>query len=174
MTHEQLIDELAAIVGHEHVSASEQDRIAYGQDALKEPSKPEVVVWPASTEEIAAIMRLANRELIPVAPRAGGVGYTGGAVPLHGGILLSVTRLDRILEINEADMIAIVEPGVVLADFQRAVEARGLFYPPDPSSLEECMLGGNIAENAGGPRCVKYGVTGAYVLGLTFVTATGE
>lgn len=174
MRHEALVEALAAIVGAEHVSSEETDRIAYGQDALKEVSKPAVVVWPRTADEVSEIMRLANRELVPVTPRAGGVGYTGGAVPLHGGILLSVTRMNRILEIDAPNLVAISEPGVVTARFQRAVEAEGLFYPPDPSSLEESMLGGNVAENAGGPRCVKYGVTGAYVLGMTFVAATGE
>jgi glycolate oxidase len=174
MTHEALLNALAAIVGGANLSTSATDRLAYGQDALKEPVLPDVVVWPGTAEEIAEIMRLANRERVFVTPRAGGVGYTGGAVPVQGGILLSVERLDRILEINEDDMLAVVQPGVVLADFQREVESRGLFYPPDPSSLEHCMLGGNVAENAGGPRCVKYGVTGAYVLGVTFVAATGE
>jgi glycolate oxidase len=174
MRHDALVEALAAIVGAEHVSSAEMDRIAYGQDALKEVSKPAVVVWPRTADEISEIMRLANRELVPVTPRAGGVGYTGGAVPLHGGILLSVTRMNRILEIDVPNLVAVSEPGVVTAHFQRAVEAEGLFYPPDPSSLEESMLGGNVAENAGGPRCVKYGVTGAYVLGMTFVAATGE
>ncbi len=174
MEHEALLAELASIVGADHVSISELDRTTHGQDALKEVALPDFVIWPRTTEEVAAIMRLANRERVPVTPRAGGVGYTGGAVPLHGGILLSVTRMDQILEIDEPNMVAVVEPGVVTADFQRAVEARGLFFPPDPASLADSMLGGNVAENAGGPRCVKYGVTGAYVLGMTFVTATGE
>jgi glycolate oxidase len=174
MRHEDLVRELETIVGAEHVSEAEPDLVRYGQDALKQVSRPAVVVWPRTADEVAAIMRLANRELVPVTPRAGGVGYTGGAVPVHGGILLSVTRMNEILEIDRPNMVAVAEPGVVTADFQRAVEAVGLFYPPDPSSLEESMLGGNVAENAGGPRCVKYGVTGAYVLGLTFVTPTGE
>jgi glycolate oxidase len=174
MQGQELIRELESIVGAEHVSTSESDRLAYGQDALEQPSLPQVVVWPRTTAEVAAIMRLANRELVAVTPRAGGVGYTGGAVPVRGGILLSVTRMNRILEIDEANLIAVVEPGVITADLQRAVEALGLFFPPDPSSLERSMLGGNVAENAGGPRGAKYGVTGAYVLGLTFVAATGE
>lgn len=174
MTHEELVDALVGIVGPEYVSTSEDDRRTHGQDALKEVSMPWLVVWPANADDVASILRLANRERIPVTPRAGGVGYTGGAVPVQGGILLSVTRMNRILEIDVENMVAVVEPGVVLAQFQRAVEAKGLFYPPDPSSLDDCMLGGNIAENAGGPRCVKYGVTGAYVLGVTFVAATGE
>lgn len=174
MEHEALLAELASIVGADHVSISELDSTTHGQDALKEVALPDFVIWPRTTEEVAAIMRLANRERVPVTPRAGGVGYTGGAVPLHGGILLSVTRMDQILEIDEPNMVAVVEPGVITADFQRAVEARGLFFPPDPASLADSMLGGNVAENAGGPRCVKYGVTGAYVLGMTFVTATGE
>lgn len=174
MDYEKVVRELEGIVGAEHVSTAEDDRLAYGQDALKDPTLPAVVVWPRTVEEVVEIMKLANRDLIPVTPRAGGVGYTGGAVPRHGGILLSVTRMNEILEIDVENMVAVAEPGVITADFQRAVEKHGLFYPPDPSSLEESMLGGNIAENAGGPRCVKYGVTGAYVLGLTFVTPTGE
>jgi glycolate oxidase len=174
MQIEELTRAIGAIVGDEFVSTTESDRFVHGQDALKEPSLPAVVVWPRTAVEIAEILKLANRERIPVTPRAGGVGYTGGAVPLHGGILLSVTRMNEILEIDVPNMVAVAEPGVVTADFQRAVEAHKLFYPPDPSSFEESMLGGNVAENAGGPRCVKYGVTGAYVLGLTFVTPTGE
>jgi glycolate oxidase len=174
MRHDEVVRELEAIVGSSYVSETEEDRVAYGQDALKEVVRPAVVVWPRTAEEIVGIMQLANRERIPVTPRAGGVGYTGGAVPVHGGILLSVTRMNEILEIDVPNMVAVAEPGVVTADFQRAVEAKGLFFPPDPSSLEESMLGGNVAENAGGPRCVKYGVTGAYVLGMTFVTPTGE
>src|SRR4051812_16406792 len=135
MRPEDLIRALEAIVGAEFVSTADADRLAYGQDALKEPVLPAVVVWPRTAEEIAEIMKLANRELIPVTPRAGGVGYTGGAVPVHGGILLSVTRMNEILEIDEPNMVGVVEPGVITAHFQRAVEARGLFFPPDPSSL---------------------------------------
>lgn len=174
MRHEELFDALTDIVGTEYVSAQDADLVAYGQDALKQVHRPALVVWPRSAEEVSEILQLANRERIPVTPRAGGVGYTGGAVPVHGGILLSVTRMNEILEIDVPNMVAVAEPGVVTAEFQRAVERHGLFFPPDPSSLEESMLGGNIAENAGGPRCVKYGVTGAYVLGMTFVAATGE
>jgi glycolate oxidase len=174
MEIQYLVRELEGIVGADHVTTEEEQRRVHGQDALKEPTLPAVVVWPRTAEEIVAIMALATRERIPVTPRAGGVGYTGGAVPLHGGILLSVARMNEILEIDVENMVAVAEPGVITADFQRAVEAVGLFYPPDPSSLEESMLGGNIAENAGGPRCVKYGVTGAYVLGMTFVTPTGR
>jgi glycolate oxidase subunit GlcD len=168
-----ILRRLGSIVGKQHVSAELRVRELHSQDALGEPSLPAVVVWPRTTQEVAEIVRLANQEGIPVTPRAGGVGYTGGAVPVHGGILLSVARMNEILEIDEANMIARVEPGVITGDFQRAVEARGLFYPPDPASSDRSMLGGNIAENAGGPRCVKYGVTGAYVLGLTFVTGAG-
>src|SRR5688572_30761698 len=118
MRHEALVEALGAIVGAEHVSSAEADRIAYGQDALKEVSKPAVVVWPRTADEVSEIMRLANRELVPVTPRAGGVGYTGGAVPLHGGILLSVTRMNRILEIDVPNLVAVSEPGVVTAHFQ--------------------------------------------------------
>ena len=174
MDLDRIVAQMESIVGGAYVSTKDSDRDAYGHDALHETYRPAVVVWPRTTDEVAAIMRFANESLVPVTPRAGGVGYTGGAVPVHGGILLSVTRMDQILEIDEPNLVAVAEPGVITADFQRAVEARGLFFPPDPSSLEESMLGGNIAENAGGPRCVKYGVTGAYVLGMTFVAATGE
>lgn len=174
MRHEDLVRELETILGAESVSAAEVDLAVHARDAYGESSPPDVVVWPKSTEEVAAVIRLANRVRVPVTPRAGGVGYTGGAVPLHGGILLSVARMNRILEIDDANLIAVAEPGVITADLQRAVEARGLFYPPDPSSLEESMLGGNVAENAGGPRGAKYGVTGDYVLGLTFVTGAGD
>src|SRR5262245_22001581 len=121
-----IVDELASIVGAEFVSTTEEDRRALGQDALKEIHEPAVVVWPRTADEIAEVMRFANRELVPVTPRAGGVGYTGGAVPVHGGILLSVTRMNEILEIDEPNLIAVSEPGVITADFQRAVEARGL------------------------------------------------
>ena len=111
---------------------------------------------------------------VPLVPRGAGTGYTGGAVPLHGGVVLSLERLNRILEIDEENLLAVVEPAVITGDLQAAVEARGLFYPPDPQSLKESSLGGNIAECAGGPRAFKYGVTKRYVLGLEAVLPTGE
>jgi len=129
--------------------------------ALK-PGKPLAVVLPLTTAEVSALHKLATRERMAITPRAMGSGLSGGAVPLEGSLVLAVMRMHRILEISEADGVAVVQPGVVNADLQRAVEARGLFYPPDPSSLKQSAIGGNVAENAGGARCLKYGVTGDY------------
>lgn len=134
---------------------------------------PEVVVFAESTEQVAAVLRYATEQGIPVTARGAGVGYVGGCVPLRGGIALSLARMSQILEINTADGVAVVQPGVITGHLQQAVRELGWFYPPDPASLKECSLGGNIATNAGGPRCVKYGVTRHYVLGLTAVLADG-
>lgn len=134
---------------------------------------PQAVVFAESTEQVSQLMRFASERRIPVTPRGSGVGYVGGCVPLQGGIALSLARMNRILEVNVADGVAVVQPGVITGDLQNAVEALGWFYPPDPASLKECSLGGNISTNAGGPRCLKYGVTRHYVLGLEAVLADG-
>ena len=134
---------------------------------------PEAVARPRRTKSVSAILRFANRHGIPVTPRGAGYGYVGGCVPLRGGIVLSLERMQRIKEINAGDFVAVVEAGVVTATLQDAVERRGLFYPPDPASRAESFIGGNIATNAGGPRCLKYGVTRDYVLGLQAVLADG-
>jgi len=134
---------------------------------------PDVVVLPRSTESVSALLRFACHHKIPVTPRAAGHGYVGGCVPLHGGIALSVARLNRIKEINRKDFVAVVQAGVITKDLQDAVEKKGLYYPPDPASRADCCIGGNIATNAGGPRCLKYGVTRDYVLGLKVVLACG-
>ena len=147
---------------------------AYGTDALKQGHRADLVVMPASAGQIAAIARLCHEMRVPLVPRGAGTGYTGGAVPLHGGVVVSLERLNRIVEIDEESLLAVVEPAVITGDLQAAVEARGLFYPPDPQSLKESSLGGNIAECAGGPRAFKYGVTKRYVLGLEAVLPTGE
>jgi glycolate oxidase len=168
------ISSLEAIVGREHVSVSPEVITENSQDALKEVYPADAVVFPRTAEEIAAIIRLANEHRFFVTARGGGVGYTGGAVPVRGGIVLATRRLNQILEINKADLVAVTEPGVTNFDLQKAVEAQGLFYPPDPASWKESFIGGNIAENAGGPRCAKYGATKQFVLGLDFVTPTGE
>jgi glycolate oxidase len=131
-------------------------------------------VTPGSTQEIAAIARLCNEQRVPLVVRGAGTGYTGGAVPTRGGVLLSMERLNRILEVDEVNLLAVVEPHVITADLQRAVEAVGLFYPPDPASLEMSSIGGNVAECAGGPRGFKYGTTRRYVLSLEAVLPTGE
>ncbi|HSM12981.1 MAG TPA: FAD-binding oxidoreductase [Thermoanaerobaculia bacterium] len=140
-------------------------------EALRFP--PDVAVLPSTPEQVAAVLRLANEELLPVVARGAGTGLSGGALPVCGGIVLSLERLDRIRAIDERDQVAEAEAGVVLADLQAAVEARGLFYPPDPSSRESCRLGGNLAEDAAGPRSAKFGPTRRWVLGLEAVLADG-
>ncbi|MDR0497034.1 MAG: FAD-binding protein, partial [Treponema sp.] len=134
---------------------------------------PEAVVLPGSTEEAAAIVKLANRELIPVTPRGAGSGLSGGAIPEYGGIVVSLEKMNRLIEIDRENMAAVVEAGMVTNDFAKAVEEQGLFFAGYPMSLQTCVIGGNIAENAGGGKAVKYGVTGRYVLGLTLVTPLG-
>lgn len=172
----QIIERLRAIVGEENVLTALEDITQYGLDEIEERYRnlPEVVVKPRTPEEVAAIMKLANEARIPVTPRGAGTGLSGGAVPLYGGIVLSLERMNEILEIDHDNMMVTVEPGVVLADMMRAVEAQGLFYPVDVSTLESCHVGGNVAENAGGARAMKYGVTGHWVCGLEVVTPTGE
>ncbi len=135
---------------------------------------PDVVVLARNRGDVEKTMRFANRHNIPVTPRGAGVGYVGGCVPSHGGIALSIAGMNRIKEIHFADGVAVVEPGVITGELQAAVRKVGLFYPPDPASLKECSIGGNIATNAGGPRCLKYGVTRSYVLGLEVVLADGR
>ena len=170
----EILELLSRIVGNQHVSTAQDVIVANSQDALKQVFCAEAVVFPRTAEEIAAIMRLANERRFYVTARGGGVGYTGGAVPIRGGIVLATERMNQILEINKADLVAVVEPAVKTFDLAEAVEAEGLFYPPDPSSWKDSFIGGNIALNAGGPRCVKYGNTKQFVLGLDFVTPTGE
>ena len=135
--------------------------------------QPDAVALPRSTQSVSAILRFANQHGIPVTARGAGHGYVGGCVPVRGGIVLSLERMNRIREINAGDFVAVVEPGVNTEKLQAAVEKRGLFYPPDPASRADNFIGGNIATNAGGPRCLKYGVTRDYVLGLEVVLANG-
>ena len=134
---------------------------------------PDAVAIPRTTKAVTSLLRFANERRIPVTPRGAGFGYVGGCVPARGGIALSLARMNRLLEINADDFVAVVQPGVVTKDLQDAVEKQGLFYPPDPASRADCSIGGNIATNAGGPRCLKYGVTRDYVLGLEVVLAEG-
>jgi glycolate oxidase len=135
---------------------------------------PDAVALPRSTSSVSKLLRFAHQHRIPVTPRGAGHGYVGGCVPVRGGIVLSLAAMDRIKEINGADFVAVVEPGVKTEQFQLAVERQGLFYPPDPASRKDSLIGGNIATNAGGPRCLKYGVTRDYVLGLEVVLADGR
>jgi glycolate oxidase len=146
----------------------------YSGDKWLAVHQPDAVALPRSTKSVAAILRFANKNNIPVTPRGAGHGYVGGCVPVRGGIALSTERMDQILEINPADFVAVVQPAVNTAEFQAAVEKLGRFYPPDPASRANNSLGGNIATNAGGPRCLKYGVTRDYVLGLEVVLANGD
>jgi len=156
--------------------------VSFSPQVLKENSgdkwfashQPDVVVLPHSTQSVSKLLRFANRHKIPVTPRGAGHGYVGGCVPIHGGIVLSLAKMNRILEINPADFVAVVQPGVITSHLQSAVEKKALYYPPDPASRGETFIGGNIATNAGGPRCLKYGVTRDYVLGLEAVLANGD
>jgi glycolate oxidase len=165
---------LEAALGAEHVRTDDRARVDYGTDALKRGHPADVVVFPANTAEVAAVVRVCAEHRIPMVPRGGGTGYTGGSVPTRGGVVISLERMNRILEIDEANLIAIVEPNVITGDLQDAVEKVGLFYPPDPASLRQSVIGGNVAECAGGPRAFKYGTTKQYVLGLEAVLPTGE
>src|SRR5687767_7376158 len=149
------------------------DLDAYAADALGIGTLPDLVVLPNSTQEVSTIARLCHEHRVPLVVRGAGTGYTGGAVPTAGGVVLSMERLDRILEIDELNLIAIVQPNVITGDLQRAVERVGLFYPPDPASLESSSIGGNVAECAGGPRAFKYGTTKRYVLALEAVLPGG-
>ncbi len=170
----QIITELVEIVGSDNVSAAPTDKITHAYDATQKRCLPDVVVHAATTDEVARVVRLANRHKIPVLPRGAGSGFSGGSLAVQGGIVLVLTRMTRILHIDSENLIAEVEPGVITAELQRQVEKLGLFYPPDPASKEFSTLGGNVAECAGGPRCIKYGVTKDYVLGLEVVTPTGD
>jgi glycolate oxidase len=169
-----LREKLVRLLGPE-VIHDDAERIAqHGGDKWFANSPPEVVALPVTTEQVSTLLKFATRERIPVTPRGAGFGYVGGCVPLHGGIALSLARMNRIKEINPADSVAVVEPGVITGELQGKVREQGLYYPPDPASLKDCSIGGNIATNAGGPRCLKYGVTRNYVLGLEVVLASGE
>ena len=169
-----VIEALAQIVGPDHVRQDDESCREYGADALRRGRPADAVVFPASAADVSAVARLCDRERIPLTPRGAGTGYTGGAVPAAGGVVLAMERLDRILEIDEGSLLAVVEPNVVTARLQQAVERIGLFYPPDPASLQRSVIGGNVAECAGGPRAFKYGTTKRYVLGLEAVLPTGE
>jgi len=174
MLSPQIIAQLKEIVGPANVACDRQDLLCYCYDATQSEFMPDAVVYPANAEEAARIMKLANTHQFPVFPRGAGSGFSGGSLPRGGGAVLVTTRLDRILRIDTDNLIAEVEPGVVTEALQKAVERLGLFYPPDPASLKFSTLGGNVAECAGGPRAVKYGVTRDYVLGLEVVLPTGE
>ncbi len=174
MIEARIIRILSDIVGKENVTTQKADLLCYSYDATQLRFLPDVVVHPLTAEEISLIMKMANAEKIPVFPRGAGSGFTGGSLPVTGGIVLATERMNRIIEIDSENLVATVEPGVVTEQFQQAVEKLGLFYPPDPASLKFSTLGGNVAECAGGPRCVKYGVTKDFIIGLQIVTPQGD
>ena len=170
----EVLEKLRSLVGEENVVV-DPDRVEpYGADAVKEKFPPEAVVFPESTAEMVAILKLANKYLFPITARGGGVGYTGGAVPVDGGIVIGTDRMNKIIDINVDDLYAICQPGLTTFELQQAVSEKGLLFAPDPASYKDSFIGGNIAENAGGMRTPKYGVTKHHVLGLEVVTATGE
>jgi glycolate oxidase len=170
-----IVEGLRQIVGENDVLVGVEEMEPYTHDEVVGlRGDPEVVVRVTSVEQVADILRLAQGERVPVTPRGAGYGLSGGAVPVHGGIVLSLERMNRILEIDKENLMVTVEPGVITGDLHRAVEDEGLFYPPDPASLDSSTIGGNIAEGAGGPRAVKYGVTKDYVCGLEAVLPSGE
>jgi glycolate oxidase len=164
-----LIERLQAVVGALHVLPDRPTLESYGTDALQQGRAADVVVRPGNTAEVAEVARACHDTQTPIVPRGGGTGYTGGAVPVQGGVVVSLERLNRIIEIDQGNLLAVVEPNVITGDLQDAVERLGLFYPPDPASLRQSTIGGNVAECAGGPRAFKYGVTRRYVLGTEAV-----
>lgn len=169
-----LATDLRTVLDPRRVLTAPEDLLVYGYDGTWLDQRPDLVVIPQSTAEIAGVVRIAQRHRVPIVPRGGGSGLAGGAVPDAGGIVLSTTQMDRILAIDERGLTALVQPGVVNAALQGAVERLGLFYPPDPASLNQATIGGNVATSASGPRCLKYGGTKDYVTGLEVVLPDGE
>ncbi|MDO8670666.1 MAG: FAD-linked oxidase C-terminal domain-containing protein [Dehalococcoidia bacterium] len=169
-----VIQQLQTAVGKDAVISSREELLVYSYDATLPEFRPDVVVFPTTAEQVAEILKLANEHKLPVVPRGAGTNLSGGSLALDGGIILCLSRMTRILAIDRDNLVVIVEPGVVNAELQAALAPLGLFYPPDPASMNVCTLGGNVAENSGGPRCLKYGVTRDYVLGLEVVLPTGE
>lgn len=170
-----LIEKFAGIVGEKYIAADKESLEHYGHDETEHLLYlPSVVIKPRTAEEISAILKICNRERIPVTPRGAGTGLSGGALPQFGGVLISTERLNTIIEIDERNLQVTTEPGVITEVLQDAVKEKGLFYPPDPSSRGSCFIGGNISANSGGPKAVKYGVVRDYVLNLQVVLPNGE
>lgn len=171
----ELLEQIKSIVGAEYVFTDEESFEKYGRDETEKLHYcPAVVVKPRKAEEIGALMQLANKYLIPVTPRGAGTGLTGGALPHLGGLVIAMERFNSILDIDERNLQVTTEPGVITEVLQNTVKEKGLFYPPDPASKGSCFIGGNISENSGGPKAVKYGVVKDYVLNLEVVLPTGE
>ncbi|UCF86074.1 MAG: FAD-binding protein [Desulfobacteraceae bacterium] len=174
MISEPVLSKISDIVGPKHLITNQKDLADYATDATKLEFMPDAVAFPGNTQQVSQILRLATAKGLPVCPRGAGSGMSGGALPVKGGLVMGMNRFDRILTIDQDNLICKVEPGVITAYLQQAVEKVGLFYPPDPASLNISTIGGNVAECAGGLRALKYGVTRDYVLGLTIVLPTGE
>jgi glycolate oxidase len=174
MSRDTLIHELRAIVGENYLLIEKEDVIVYEQDGSIFQVMPEVVVVPGDVDQVAAVVKAAKQANVPIVPRGSGTGLAGGAVPAEGGIVLSLARLDRILKIDLQNRIAIVEPGVINIDVTKAVAKEGYFYAPDPSSQVACSIGGNVANNSGGPHTLAYGVTTNHVLGVEVVLDNGQ
>jgi glycolate oxidase len=173
----EIVNALRAIAGKGNVFTEEEKTEAYSHDetdAAEYGHFPEVVVMASNTEQVAQIVKLANKERIPITPRGAGSGLSGGAIPEHGGIVISLEKMNKLLELDKANMVAVAETGIVTNDLATTVQAEGLFFAGYPMSLQTCVLGGNIAENAGGGKAVKYGVTGRYILGIELVTPQGD
>jgi glycolate oxidase len=169
-----IIRDLQSAIGREWVLHAPEDLLVYEYDATIERGLPEIVVVPDGAEQVAAAVRIARRHNVPVTARGAGTGLSGGAIPCDGGVVIVTSRMNRILEVDPENRIAVVEPGVINLDISRAVEPHGLYYAPDPSSQNVCTIGGNVAENSGGPHCLRYGMTTNHVVGLEIVTAEGE
>lgn len=169
-----LLSDLENIVGKDNFFTDKEERLLYAYDATGQSCLPDAVAFPGNTKQVSQILKLACSYGFPVIPRGAGSGMTGGCVPVRGGLVVATSRLNKILDIDDLNFTATIQPGVIVKDFQDAVEAKGLFYPPDPASSAVCTMGGNVGECAGGPRAVKYGVTRDYVLGLKAVLPNGD
>ena len=170
----ELVSKLRELLGNESVADDPETLAKHSGDKWFAAHVPEAVVFASSASDVSKLLQFASREKIPVTARGGGFGYVGGCVPARGGIVVSLIRMNRIMEISFTDAVAIVQPGMFTADLKAAARAQKLFYPPDPASMKDCTIGGNVATNAGGPRCLKYGVTRNYVIGLEVVLTNGE
>lgn len=169
-----LVERLRQVLPANRVHDTPEDLAVFGYDGTWATRRPDAVVSPVTAEEVSAVVRVAGEMGLPVVPRGGGTGLAGGSVPVEGGIVINTTMMNRILELDRLNMVAVVQPGIVNAQLQAEAEKAGLFYPPDPQSLRQCTIGGNVATSAGGPRCLKYGTTKDYVLGMQVVLADGR
>ncbi|MBL7876893.1 MAG: FAD-binding protein, partial [Cyclobacteriaceae bacterium] len=172
---DEILKQFRTLLGDEHVIVDEESRTEYGHDKTEDYQfLPDVVLKPGTPQEVSEILKVCNKHKIPVTPRGAGTGLSGGALPVQRGVVISMERFNKILSIDELNLQATVEPGVITEVFQNAVKEKGLFYPPDPASRGSCFLGGNLANNSGGPKAVKYGVTRDYVINMEVVLPTGE